>query len=90
MCEQCGPVDFAVSWRQVVIVLTLIVTGVHHPEMPRQLMNHRSEIPGEMCMPSVEANTNLASVHGSQNPEEIPRSPSEKVRKHVLEYKTNT
>ncbi len=68
MCEQSCPIDLAVSGRKVVIVMTVIVAGMYHPEMPGQLMNHGRKIFPEVRMPCVQANASFARVKGSQNP----------------------
>ena len=49
----------------MIVVVAVIVAGVHHPEMPGQLVNHGGQIFSEVRMPCVQANANLKRVQSA-------------------------
>src|SRR5205823_1848735 len=54
------PVDVTFTGRQVLVPVASIVVGMNQLEVPRELVNHAADFPGEIGMPRVEAGAHLA------------------------------
>ena len=49
----------------MIVVVAMVVAGVHHPEMPGQLVNHRRQVSPEVRVPGVQANASLKRVQSA-------------------------
>ena len=56
------PVDIALSRRKMIVVMTVIVAGMDHPEMSGQLVNYPGKIFPQVRMSCVKADTDLSRI----------------------------
>lgn len=63
--QQCRPIDCALSRGKVIVIVTVVVAGMHHPEMTGQLVNHGKQIFSEVRVPRIKANANFKRIQSA-------------------------
>jgi len=85
LAEEAEPVDLPVARRQMVVVATVVVGGVHHPEVAGQFVGHGAQVAGEVGVAGVQADADFGRFQGAEDPEQMAHASGEQVGQHILQ-----
>lgn len=79
LSEHLCPRHGALSWRQVIVEVAVVVAGVDHPQVPRELVSHAMEVSRKERMTGIEADPNIGRFQSSEQPQQVSHMAREEV-----------